>query len=196
MSLFFTKRFYIAAWLIVLLFVAAYIYSPLFVLAKIVFGLAWIAVGYDIWQMYRRNGEMSGRRECAERFSNGDENQVLISFCNPYPFRVGVEVIDEAPVQFQLRDLMLTCRLAAAEEKTLGYTVVPKSDPRFWFTDEIVYVEAAFRPTNAGDYKLYLNLPDPKPNLRNNPRYSIRLANENCWDETTGYNYLTTITIE
>lgn len=76
------------------------------------------------------------------------------------------------------------------------YTVVPNSDPRFWFTDEMQQIEAAFRPKNAGEYKLYLNLPDPKPNLRDDPRFSIRLANENCWDKETGYNYLTTITVE
>jgi len=76
------------------------------------------------------------------------------------------------------------------------YTVVPNTDPRFWFTDEMQTIEAAFQPKKAGEYKLYLNLPDPQPTLRNNPRYSIRLANENCWEETTGYNYLTTITVE
>jgi hypothetical protein len=76
------------------------------------------------------------------------------------------------------------------------YRVVPNSDPRYWFTDEMQTIEASFKPRNAGEYKLYLNLPDPKPNLHNDPRYSIRLANENCWDETTGYNYLTTVTVE
>ena len=76
------------------------------------------------------------------------------------------------------------------------YTVVPNSDPRFWFTDEMICVEAAFMPKKAGEYNLYLNMPDPKPNLRTNPRYSIRLANVDCWDEETGYNYLTTITVE
>ncbi len=75
------------------------------------------------------------------------------------------------------------------------YRVVPDSDPRFWWTDEMTYVEATFSPQHAGTYKLYLNMPDPKPNLHTNPRYSIRLANENCWDEKTGYNYLTTVTV-
>ena len=75
-------------------------------------------------------------------------------------------------------------------------TVVPNSDPRFWFTDEMQTIEASFVPQKAGTYKLYLNLPDPKPNLANDPRYSIRLANKDCWDETTGYNYLTTVTVE
>jgi hypothetical protein len=47
-----------------------------------------------------------------------------------------------------------------------------------------------------GDYKLYMNLPDPYPSLHDNPAFSIRLANKDVWEESTGYNYLTTITVE
>ena len=74
--------------------------------------------------------------------------------------------------------------------------VVPDSDPRFWFTDEMQTIEASFTPKAAGSYKLYLYLPDPKPNLAADPRFAIRLANANCWDEKTGYNYLTTVTVK
>jgi hypothetical protein len=42
----------------------------------------------------------------------------------------------------------------------------------------------------AGEYELFLNLPDPYPSLHNRPEYSIRLANKNVWDEATGYNSL------
>ena len=76
------------------------------------------------------------------------------------------------------------------------YRVVPDTDPRFWYTDQMQVIEVAFTPAKAGSYKLYLNLPDPQPTLHDNPRYSIRLANENCWDAKTGYNYLTTINVE
>lgn len=86
--------------------------------------------------------------------------------------------------------------LVNADDSEDRYTVVPDSDPRFWFTDQMVSIEATFTPAKAGTYKLYLNLPDPKTNLRNDPRFSMRLANKDCWDETTGYNYLTTITVE
>lgn len=92
------------------------------------------------------------------------------------------------------RDIeMLLISTADAKD---SYTVVPDSDPRFWFSDQMQTIEVTFTPKKAGEYKLYLNLPDPKETLRNDPRYSIRLANENCWDEKTGYNYLTTITVE
>ena len=86
--------------------------------------------------------------------------------------------------------------LVNTADATDRYVVVPNADPRFWFTDEMNYVEASFQPKNPGTYMLYLNMPDPKANLRNDPRFSIRLANENCWEEETGYNYLTTVTVE
>ena len=37
---------------------------------------------------------------------------------------------------------------------------------------------------------IYLNLPDPMETLRDNPDYSIQLANEGVWEAETGYNSL------
>jgi hypothetical protein len=39
-----------------------------------------------------------------------------------------------------------------------------------------------------GNYRVFLNLPDPKPALYGRPEYSIRLANINVWEAATGYN--------
>lgn len=81
------------------------------------------------------------------------------------------------------------------EQSGEEYTNNVNEDPRFWFTDEHHAVGTCFS-VPAGTYKVVLYLPDPKPNLAADPRYAIRLANENVWDEETGYNYLTTITVE
>lgn len=75
-------------------------------------------------------------------------------------------------------------------------TVVPDCDPRFWGPEGEHKINVSFKPKSAGEYNLYLYLPDPKPNLANDPRYAIRLANKDCWDAKTGYNYLTTVTVE
>ncbi|MBN2485014.1 MAG: DUF4832 domain-containing protein [Bacteroidales bacterium] len=39
-----------------------------------------------------------------------------------------------------------------------------------------------------GAYKVFLNLPDPKFTIKNNPLYSVRLANSNVWDASLGMN--------
>ena len=47
----------------------------------------------------------------------------------------------------------------------------------------------------AGDYNVYLNLPDPYKSLSTRPEYSIRLANKEVWEPQTGYNKIHTIKI-
>ncbi|MBO4605584.1 MAG: DUF4832 domain-containing protein [Bacteroidales bacterium] len=72
------------------------------------------------------------------------------------------------------------------------------ADPRFWFEDEESTLNIKVTlPENmaSGKYKVCLNLPDPEPTLHDNPRYSIRLANKGTWDEETGYNTITEITL-
>ena len=63
-------------------------------------------------------------------------------------------------------------------------------DPRYWFAGRTVNIEKAIAiPSDAsGNCTLYLNLPDPKPTLHDNSRFSIRLANDGIWDEELGYN--------
>ena len=63
-------------------------------------------------------------------------------------------------------------------------------DPRYWFAGETATVDKVIKlPSDAsGKCTLYLNLPDPKETLHDNPYFSIRLANAKVWDESTGYN--------
>ncbi len=46
------------------------------------------------------------------------------------------------------------------------------------------------RGVPAGKYDVLLNLPDPYASIHDNPAYSIRLANQNTWEPSTGYNNL------
>ena len=70
-------------------------------------------------------------------------------------------------------------------------------DPRLWLPEEVHKFTLMCRLTDvaAGQYKVYINLPDPYESLHNDPRYSIRLANKDMWDEATGYNYIMTIDV-
>lgn len=71
-------------------------------------------------------------------------------------------------------------------------------DPRFWLPNEQhkFTLACTLNDVEPGSYKLYLNLPDPYESLHNDPRFSIRLANENVWDEATGYNFIANVAIQ
>ena len=86
--------------------------------------------------------------------------------------------------------------LVNAADSTDVMSITPDCEPRLWGPEGEHKINAAFRPKNAGAYKIYLHMPDPKPILAKDSRFAIRLANKDCWDEVTGYNYLTTVTVE
>ena len=71
------------------------------------------------------------------------------------------------------------------------------ADPRFWMAGESVTLSKTIElPENAeGEYTIFLNLPDGRASLRNDARFSIRLANDDIWDEQTGYNKIVQITL-
>ena len=70
-------------------------------------------------------------------------------------------------------------------------------DPRYWFAGRTINIEKAISiPADAsGKCTLYLNLPDPKPTLHDNPRFSIRLANDGVWNDDLGYNTIMTFNL-
>ena len=71
------------------------------------------------------------------------------------------------------------------------------SDPRTWHSGSILLDQTLKLPEGiSGKYTLSLNLPDPEPTLHTNPRFSIQLANTGIWDEATGFNTRTTLTVE
>lgn len=66
-------------------------------------------------------------------------------------------------------------------------------DPRTWKPSKSCTVsESVALPSDiaAGQYKLYLYLPDAESSLAGNPLYAVRLANKDIWNSTTGYNDL------
>jgi Domain of unknown function (DUF4832)/Domain of unknown function (DUF4874)/Secretion system C-terminal sorting domain len=67
-------------------------------------------------------------------------------------------------------------------------------NPRLWFPElGVINVQASLLfPHNLppDDYQFLLNLPDPAPTLNGVGAYAIRLANEQVWEPSTGYNDL------
>ncbi len=66
-------------------------------------------------------------------------------------------------------------------------------NPQKWYAGDIqtINFEAGIPSTMPhGNYEVFLNLLDPRTSLQNHPNFSMRLANENTWESTTGYNHL------
>src|SRR6185295_4194925 len=77
------------------------------------------------------------------------------------------------------------------------YKVKLDIDARSWEPGSTSFTSKLHIPSNAkeGEYCLALWLPDGYESLRDNPLYSIPFANENVWDEATGFNIVGNISI-
>lgn len=73
------------------------------------------------------------------------------------------------------------------------------TDVRRWFAGEISLKQTIQLPAavKAGEYEILLALPDEAASVSERPEYAIRLANEDVWEEVTGFNKLNhTITVK
>ena len=72
------------------------------------------------------------------------------------------------------------------------YRMQLSADPRRWLPGKHLLQETLDVPADIaeGTYHLYLHLPDKYATIAADPRYAVRLANVDTWDETTGLNDL------
>jgi hypothetical protein len=101
------------------------------------------------------------------------QNDGFAALTNPRPVFVVLEGEDE--------------RLAAE----LG------SDPRLWLPGSHDVAVRLRLPASLapGSYRVALWLPDADEGLRSRPEYSLRLANEDLWQETSGHNTLSVLEV-
>jgi hypothetical protein len=76
------------------------------------------------------------------------------------------------------------------------YVFRTNEDPRKWSLNETVTIQQTVglpADIEEGAYSVFINLPDPRPTLRRDAKYSIRLANQGVWEDASGYNALNTV---
>ncbi|MFK7953820.1 MAG: DUF58 domain-containing protein [Ekhidna sp.] len=133
MNIFPTYRFYaVAVSLCVILFIGYY-YPFLFSLGK---GLTLAFFGVivlDITMLFWSRGKVVLERHLPDRFSNGDDNEVTFNLLNQFGFATHLEVIDEIPDQFQIRDLAIRFTLSSGKSLSKTYLLRPTKRGEYLF---------------------------------------------------------------
>ncbi|MBS1491504.1 MAG: DUF58 domain-containing protein [Bacteroidetes bacterium] len=132
-SLFLTNRLFLLLGSIALMFVLTFIFQGLYFVPKILFFVWQAMVVADIVLLYRIKKGLTGNRVVAEKLSNGDANEILIYLQSYYPFRAMLRVFDEAPHQFQRRDIEFVFFLTAGEKKSIRYFLRPVKRGEYFF---------------------------------------------------------------
>ncbi|WP_246062569.1 DUF58 domain-containing protein [Mesohalobacter halotolerans] len=144
--LYFTRRFFTALISIAMLFFLSYWFSMLFTIAAMLFYALVVLVIIDIAALFRIKGFFA-ERLLPDKFSNSDDNVVLLNFENGYNFRVQLQIIDEIPVQFQKRDFLKTLKVDAKHQKSYDYQLRPTQRGEYYFGNLNCYVSSPLKLT-------------------------------------------------
>lgn len=74
------------------------------------------------------------------RFGNGEENKIEIQIQNPFSFSVNVEVIDEIPDQFQMRNWKKYIHLLSRNTGKIEWYAKPQERGEYFFGDIHLFV--------------------------------------------------------
>jgi uncharacterized protein (DUF58 family) len=140
-SIFFGKWFYRLLTAVIFLFVLSYGISFLFNVAQLALILLVVVLILDCWILFANRNPVSVQRILPEKLSNGEENTMLWQIANNYPFRVRLQLLDEFPEPWQIRDLKLKTTLEPDEKTTLQFTIRPKERGDFFFGDLHLYIK-------------------------------------------------------
>lgn len=137
--MFLTRRFYLVIAIVILLLGSGYFWSTLFIAGQLGLVAFLLVLLFDAWLLYRTKG-IRASRQCAERFSNGDDNKVSLRIESLYSFSTVLSVIDETPVIFQQRNIDFRLSLAPTEGKTIEYSLRPTRRGEYAFGHIRVFV--------------------------------------------------------
>ena len=141
-TMFLSNRFFVLLSICVLCFLIAFFFPVAETPAKILFFVVVSAFAADLFFLFAFNRKPIIERQLPERLSNGDENPVSITIQNRYPFSVKAEIIDELPMQFQMRTFSITQMMKPGEEKELRYKLRPVERGEYHFGKVNVYMQS------------------------------------------------------
>lgn len=146
-AIYLRNRFYYGLALLIVLFLLGHFWHLFFVLGWVGFAVFLSLIVIDLMMLFpRRKRILTGSRKLPERFSNGDANQVSVDIENFYPFKCGLEVIEELPDQFQIRDFYRHKQLNPGEAWSFTYTLTPveRGEYHFGYLNAFIHTRQGF----------------------------------------------------
>lgn len=138
-------RFFYAGIGIVVLFALSYFIPLLFNIAQlsilVLVGLFFL----DMLIVFMGKQKIEARRIVPDKFSNGDANQIEINIRNNYTFVSHLEIIDEIPEQFQIRDFKIKETIHPRQNRNITYNLTPKERGEYHFGLLNIYASSALK---------------------------------------------------
>jgi uncharacterized protein (DUF58 family) len=155
-----TPRFFTAAGLVIAVFVLSFLMragllsflgaslqtlGPLFFIgAKVCFALLILIVLVDLVLLNLPSMQIEASREVPKMFSLSDENSVKINLRSSFNLNLKLNLIDELPEQFQMRDFSMDVELEPGNAISVAYTLRPLTRGAYEFHNLNIFVSSFY----------------------------------------------------
>jgi len=141
-NLYLSYRFFILLLLLVVVFAAGFVFPVFFLIGQIAVASLIALVLLEIFILFTKKNPVKVKRTVSSQLSLGDENKIKLNITHDYNFPVYLDVYDNLPFQFQIRDQHFEVLLGSDEETNIVYEVRPTERGVYEFSDVFVYVAA------------------------------------------------------
>jgi uncharacterized protein (DUF58 family) len=130
----FTNIFYWLVFGLIASFVAGFVFDVLYEITLSALLLLVFLSFVDAVLLFRHANPVNVTRQTKyARLSNGDVNDITLQIENYYNFKVKMDIVDELPVQFQMRNFKISASLEPAQQRKFMYQVRPLERGEYHF---------------------------------------------------------------
>ncbi len=174
-NFYFASRFFILAGVVIALFASGFFFKQLFTITQILLVFVIALTLADSYLLFSQRGKLKCERNFGKVFSLDDNNTVSIYIKNNYNIGLSLEIIDEVPYQFQLRNFIIKGDLKPSESKTFKYKLTPKSRGVYKFNNVNVFVYSPLKLIQKREiFKLEQSVP-VYPSLIQMKRFQLHI---------------------
>lgn len=142
MNLFLPLRFFLVLGGLIVCFGLGFPIPALFTLAQVGFIVFIGLILLDVYLLFNPQTGIKIRRRLPRLFGLGDDNAVRIELTNQSNIPLRFTLIDELPVQLQIRDFAKEVQLAVGEKKEILYHLHPVERGEYEFGSVLVYLRS------------------------------------------------------
>ena len=139
-DLFLTNRFYMVVSGCIIFFIISFFFPALGSIPNIILEIFIVLLLADYFFLFITKKIPFAVRRIAERLSNGDENKIELRIRNEFSFPVNMQIIDELPEQFQIRDWKRTSTFTSKQQQRFIYTLRPVERGEYHFGNIILFI--------------------------------------------------------
>ena len=139
-QLFLNIRFFYALSVVFIGYILSYFFPVIYNVIHALLCIIVLLLLGDIIYLYRYKVE--GKRVVGNKLSNGDKNTIKIKLQSFYPYPIHCKIIDEIPIQFQIRNFNIHLQLDPLELSEKSYSLRPVERGVYTFGHLNVFIKS------------------------------------------------------